>query len=109
MLRVSGEVDLCTLPTLQTALDHSLDQHPIHLVVDLAQMTFCVARGLDLLSQTHHTAAENATGYCVSGALPHIDRPWTLLWDGDLPVRCRSTSAAVIAIWAAEVRTAPWA
>ena len=107
VLRVSGEVDLCTLPTLQTALDHSVDQHPAHLVVDLAQVTFCFATGLDLLSKTRHTAAANATGYVVSGALPPIDRPWTLLWDGDLPVRCRSISAAVMAIWAAEAQPAP--
>jgi len=107
VLRVSGEVDLCTLPTLQTALDHTLDRHPAHLVVDLAQLTFCFARGLDLLIQTRHTAAENATGYSVSGAPPQIDRLWNLLWDGDLTVRRRSTSAAVIAIWAAENRTAP--
>ncbi len=107
VLRVSGEVDLCTLPTLQTALDHSLDQHPAHLVVDLTQMTFCFARGLDLVTQSRHTAAENATGYTVSGALPHIHRLWTLLWDGDLPVRHRSTAAAVMAIRTAEVRSAP--
>jgi anti-anti-sigma factor len=106
VLRVSGEVDLCTLPTLQNALDHSLDQHPAHLVVDLAQMAFCSGRGLDVLAQTRHTAADNAISYAVSGALPHIDRLWTLLWDSDLPVRRRSTTAAVIAIWAAEVRTA---
>lgn len=106
VLRVSGEVDLCTLPTLQTALDHSIDQHPAHLVVDLTQMAFCCARGLDVLAHAHHTAADNAISYTVSGALPHIDRLWTLLWDSDLPVRRRSTTAAVIAIWTAEVRTA---
>lgn len=107
VLRVAGEVDLCTLPTLQTALDHSLDQHPAHLVVDLAQMTFCSARGLDLVTQSRHTATEKATRYSVSGAPPYIDRLWTLLWDDDLPVRHRSTAAAVIAIWTAEMRSTP--
>ncbi len=107
VLRVSGEVDLYTLPTLQTALDHTLDQHPAHLVVDLAQMTYCSGRGLALLAQARHTAADNAISYTVSGALPHIDHLWTLLWDSDLPLRRRSTTAAVMAIWAAEVRTAP--
>ncbi len=102
VLRVSGEVDLCTLPTLQTALDHSLDQHPAHLVVDLARMIFCSVRGLALLTQTRHTAARNAASYTVSGVLPHIERHWTLLWDGDLPVRYRSTAAAVTAIWAGQ-------
>jgi hypothetical protein len=92
---------------LQTALNHTLDQHPAHLVVDLAQMTYCSGRGLALLAQARHTAADNTISYTVSGALPHIDHLWTLLWDSDLPLRRRSTTAAVMAIWAAEVRTAP--
>ncbi len=98
VLRVGGEVDLCTVPILRAALDDGLDQHPAHLVVDLAQMIFCSARGLDLLTQTGRTAAEKATGYAVSGVSPQIDRIWTLVWDGDLPVRYRSTAAAVTAI-----------
>jgi anti-anti-sigma factor len=102
VLRVSGEVDLCTLPTLQTALDHSIDQKPAHLVVDLAQMTFCSGRDLDLLAQTRHTAADNAISYTVSGVLSHIDHLWTLFWDSDLPVRYRSAAAAVTAIWAGQ-------
>lgn len=102
VLRVAGEVDLCTLPTLQTALDHGLDQYPAHLVVDLAQMTFCCIGGLGLLTRTRHTAARNATSYTVSGVRPHIDRLWTRLWDGDLPVRCRSTAVALTAIWSGQ-------
>ncbi len=102
VLRVEGEVDLCTLPILRAALDDGLDQHPAHLVVDLGQMTFCSVRGLDLLTQTGRTAAEKATGYAVSGVLPQIARVWTLCWDGYLPVRYRSTAAAVTAIRAAE-------
>lgn len=102
VLRVDGEIDLCTLPILQTAMGGSLDQHPAHLVVDLARMTFCSARGLTLLVEVGRTAAAKATGYVVSGVPPEIDRVWTLLWDrGDLPVRCRSTAAAVAAIRAA--------
>lgn len=98
MLRVDGEVDLCTLPILQTAPDHSLNQHPAHLVVDLTRMAFCSARGLDLLTQSRHTAAEQAIGYAVSGMPPRIDRIWALCWEGDLPVRHRSTTAAMTAI-----------
>jgi anti-anti-sigma factor len=107
VLRVSGEVDLCHVPILQAALDAAMDggfDHRLaYLVVDLAQMTFCSARGLDLLTQTGRTAAENSTGYAVSGVLPQIDRIWTLCWNDDqLPVRYRSTAAAVTAIRGAE-------
>lgn len=102
VLRVSGEVDLCTISILQAALDASLDQRPAYVVVDLAQMTFCSMRGLDLYTQTGRIAAATATGYAVTGVLPQIHRVWTLCWGGDCPVRYRSTAAAVLGIQAAE-------
>lgn len=101
VLRVSGEVDLGTVPILQTALDESLDPYPAHLVVDLAQMTFCSVRGLDLLTETGRIAAEKATGYAVTGVLPQINRVWTLGWGGARLVRYRNTAAAVLGIRAA--------
>ena len=101
VLRVEGEIDLCTLPILRAALDDSLDQDPDHLVVDLARMTFCFVRGLALIAHAGHTAAEKVTGYAVSAVPPQVDRVWALLWEGDLPVRYRSAAAAVTAIRAA--------
>jgi anti-sigma B factor antagonist len=98
VLRVAGEVDRCTLPILHAALDESLDHHPTHLLVDLAWMTFCSARGLDLLTHTGHTTTETATRFAVCGVAPHIDRLWTLIWEGDLPIRHRSIAAAMTAI-----------
>lgn len=98
VLRVEGELDLCSLPILQAALDEGLGQHPSHLLVDLAGMTFCSAQGLDLLIQTGCTIADKATSFAVSGVPSRIDRIWTLAWDGDLPIRHRSTAAAMIAI-----------
>lgn len=102
VLRVSGEVDLYTIPILQAALDASLDQRPAYLIVDLAQMTFCSARGLDLLTQTGRTAAATATRYAVTGVLPRINRVWTLCWGEDRPTCYPSTTAAVLGIQAAE-------
>jgi anti-anti-sigma regulatory factor len=102
VLRVVGEVDLCTIPILHAALDASLDQRPAYLVVDLARMTFCSVRGLDLLTQTGRIAAAAATGYAVTGVLPRINRVWTLCWGDDCPVRYRSTAAAFLGIQAAE-------
>lgn len=98
VLRVGGELDLCTLPTLQSALCGSLDQHPAHLVVDLARMTFCSVRGLTVLTHADRAAAAKATRYAVSAVPPRIDRIWTLLWDGDIPVRYRSIATALTAI-----------
>jgi anti-anti-sigma factor len=97
VLQVKGEVDLGTLPILQAALGDSLDRHPAHLIVDLARMTFCCARGLDLLTQTCYATADKAASYAVSSVPPHIDCVWALGWDGDLPIRHRSTAAAMTA------------
>lgn len=101
VLRVAGEVDLGTLPILQAALDYALGARPTHLVVDLAAMTFCSVRGLALLTTAGRTAAEKTIGYAVSAMRPHPDLVWTLCWDGDLPTRHPSTTAALTAIQAA--------
>jgi anti-anti-sigma factor len=98
VLRVVGEVDLCTVAVLQAALGKALAAHPAHLLVDLTAMTFCCARGLELLTQTSHRTAGKATSFAVSGVSPQITRIWILGWDGDLPSRYRSTAAAMIAI-----------
>ena len=91
VVRVVGEVDLWTIPILAAALDASLDQRPAYLIVDLAQMTFCSVRGLDLLTQIGRIAAATATSYAVTGVLPHIHRVWTMCWGSDRPVRYRSS------------------
>lgn len=101
VLRVGGELDLCTLATLQSTLDDCLNQRPAHLVVDLARMTFCSVRGLTLLTQADRIAAAKATRYAVSAVPSRIDRIWTLMWNGDLPVRYRSIATALTAIRAA--------
>ena len=98
VLRVVGEVDLCTVAVLRSALGKGLAAHPAHLLVDLAAMTFCCARGLELLTQTAHSAAGTATSFAVSGVSPQITRIWILGWDGDLPSRYRSPAAAMISI-----------
>src|ERR1700754_3584431 len=57
VLRVAGAVDLLTLPVLQSALTSGLAREPCHLLVDLAELTFCCVRGLSLLVQAGGTAA----------------------------------------------------
>ncbi len=106
VLRVAGEVDLCTLPNLRCALDGGLYPRPAHLIVDLARTTFCSIQGLALLTHTGHIAAGQQTGYAVSGVPPHLDRVWALGWGGGRPVRYRSIVVAVGAILAADYRPA---
>jgi anti-anti-sigma regulatory factor len=107
VLWVAGEVDLCTIPILYSALDKCLGQCAAYLVVDLTRTTFCSAHGLDLLTQTRRIATTTATGYAVTGAPAHIQRFWILGWSGDvLPIRYHSTAAALTAIRAAQPVTA---
>lgn len=58
VLRVAGEVDLCSAPRLAAALDAALaaDEPSGELVVDLAGVSFCDARGLAVLVEAHHQA-----------------------------------------------------
>lgn len=105
VLRVAGEVDLRTVAVLRAALGEGLAAQPIYLLVDLAAMTFCCARGLELLTQTAHSTAGKATSFAVSGVSPQIARMWILGWDGDLPSRYRSTAAAMTAILGCQVRS----
>lgn len=81
-IRVVGEIDLLTYPTLQLVLDAALfgtvDQPTGHLVIDLSGVTFCSARGLALLAHTAQTAAAAAIRYHLTGCPPPVIRHWPL-------------------------------
>jgi hypothetical protein len=65
-------------------------------MVDLAELTFCSARGMGLLVQAGRTAAEQGTGYSVTAASHQVDRDWTLLWPvSQLPTRYPTAAAGV--------------
>lgn len=98
VLRVAGEIDLLTLPLVQTALTAAMGQVPDALVVDLAAMRFCCVRGLHVLTDTAHTATTSGISYALSGLHPHLDRIATMLWPDHGVVRYRSAAAAVTAI-----------
>lgn len=104
VLRVYGEVDMLTVPQLVAALDYHLGRRPAHLVVDLAGLTFCSARGMGLFVHAGATAADCGIGYAISGVLPQLDRLWHALWPGELPACYPSTAAAVAALRAHTVR-----
>jgi anti-anti-sigma factor len=106
VLRIAGEVDLLTIAVLQGALTSSLARGPSHLLVDLAELTFCSVRGLSLLVQAGRTAAGQGTGYSVTAASRQADRAWTVLWPaGELPTQY-ATAATGVAAAMAGVRSA---
>jgi anti-sigma B factor antagonist len=98
VLRVDGEVDLLTVAVLQGALTDGLARGPCHLLVDLAELTFCSVRGLALLVEAGGTAAGQGTGYAVSAASRQVNRVWTLLClDSEVPAQYPTATAGVAA------------
>jgi hypothetical protein len=101
VLRVAGEVDLLTIAVLQGALTSGLARGPCHLLVDLAELTFCCVRGLSLLVQAGCTASGQGTGYSVTAASRQANRAWTVLWPaGQLPTQYPTAAAGVAAAMA---------
>jgi hypothetical protein len=80
VLRVTGEIDVLTLPVVRDAL---------------AGVDFCCVHGFALLAAAARTAR---TGYALSGLNPHLDRVATLLDPEEDCVHYRSVAAAVTAI-----------
>lgn len=98
VLRVTGEVDLATVGLVQTALNSALSVRQDTLVVDLTGVTFCSARGLDVLIEAVAIAADLGICYVISGASAQAQRIWTLLWPADrLPDRYPTARLAVLA------------
>lgn len=98
VLRVAGEVDLLTIAILQDALTSGLARGPRHLLVDLAELTFCSVRGLSLLVQAGRTATGQGTGYSVAAVSRGTNRAWAVLWPvSELPTQCPTAAAGVAA------------
>ncbi len=101
VLQVAGEVDLLTIEVLRGALTSSLARGPCHLLVDLAELTFCSVRGLSLLAQAGRIALEQGTGYSVAAASPQATHAWTVLWPvSELPSQYPTAAVGVAAVMA---------
>lgn len=101
VLCVAGEVDLCAVALVESAMTAALARRPERLIVDVSGMTFCCCRGFRLLLDGSTAAARQHTGYALSGASPHADRIWAILRpDGLLPTRYPNTGDALVAAMA---------
>jgi anti-anti-sigma factor len=108
VLQVAGEVDLATVDFLATALTAVLRQQPDHLIVDLAQLSFCAACGLTVLAEAGVTAAGNGTRYGVSAASRLMTHCWSRLWaEDDQPIQFPTCAAAVGAAWGRPAPSTP--
>jgi anti-anti-sigma factor len=60
VLKVGGDIDLATVPTLEAAIDEALIPKPIGLVIDLSGVGFLASAGLQALVATHNNVTESA-------------------------------------------------
>jgi len=100
IVRVAGEVDLLTYPAVAAALTEGVAAKPAHLIVDVAGVGFCCARGLGLfVVETALAAAGEGIGYVLTGLPRQLERLCSVVWAPDfLPVRYPSAARAVSAI-----------
>ncbi|MHA6783256.1 STAS domain-containing protein [Pseudonocardia saturnea] len=95
VVRVEGELDLCTVEHLLTELGSLLALRPAHLIVDLSELRFCSARGLSVLSRAGDTAIGLGIGYAVAGASARLNWVWLKCWTEVPPLARRPTIMAV--------------
>ncbi len=75
VLRVSGELDLYTAPRLQSALDRYLDAPGDPVVLDLTDVTFLGASGLQVLMNINAVVAAQGRRLRVVGSVSVVLRP----------------------------------
>lgn len=104
VVRVVGEVDLCTVDVLRTALDSVVAQRPAWVIVDLGGLGFCSARGLTVLSQAGDVALGCGVGYVVAGVSAWLDRVWAMGWTAaQRPIGFPTAADAVLAASAHQI------
>lgn len=82
VLRFTGEIDLVTLPAVRDALAAARNATSCDVVVDLAALEFCCARGFALLADAAEHAASAGTGFTIMGLGPRFHRITSLVWPG---------------------------
>lgn len=107
LLRLIGDVDVSTVPAVRDALTAVRNAVSYDVVVDLAALEFCCARGFALLAEAADRAASAGTGFSVSGLDPKLDRVRALVWPDGAVVSHRSTADAISALRADRSRSRP--
>lgn len=98
VLRLAGDIDMDTLPSVWAALITALIDQPADLVVDLSEIRFCGVRGFAVLAAIARVTATTGTGYAVSGLGRHLDHAAAQVWPDQHLVRHSTIAAAFAAI-----------
>lgn len=76
VVRVSGEIDMFTTPTLQAALEKQLARETCGLlIVDMQDVTFLASNGLAALVEARRQAEVNGTALRLVGHSRAVTRP----------------------------------
>jgi anti-anti-sigma factor len=70
LLRVSGELDLSTAPSLRACID-TVDPNVPVLILDMEGITFLDSTGLGLLAGTHHALSSEGRRLEIHAARGH--------------------------------------
>ncbi|MEU9298646.1 STAS domain-containing protein [Streptomyces sp. NPDC048266] len=76
-LRLTGELDLATVPLLLQAAATALSTRPRHLSLDLAGLTFCDQTGLRALHRLTHQVHAARISLRLTGIHPRLHRTLT--------------------------------
>jgi len=76
VIRVHGELDMCTTPLLEACLREQLGTHPNHLIVDLQPVCFLDCSGMNCLLSARENAGTTATQLHLAGLVTRaVARP----------------------------------
>ena len=78
IVTVTGEIDLATAPTLETAVDEAIESGPAVLILDLSAVTFLASVGLQTLVVTHDRMSPTGR-FAVVADGPATSRPIQLI------------------------------
>jgi anti-anti-sigma factor len=95
VLRVSGEVDACSLTMVSAVLDSCLALRPMHLVVDLSGLGFCSVPGMALLVHTSCVATSAGIGFSLAGCRTSPEHVLISIWEDQIPHRYRDVAEAI--------------
>ncbi|MER6434686.1 STAS domain-containing protein [Streptomyces sp900105245] len=74
LLHLAGELDLATAPLVENAVAACLAGRPRHILLDLADLTFCDGTGLRALRRVTDRVHAAGVALCLTGVHPHLER-----------------------------------
>lgn len=79
VLRVVGDLDALTAPTLGTHMDIALTSAPSVLIVDITDVEFLASAGISMLVETHRLTARGGISMRVVAEGPATSRPLRMM------------------------------